>query len=99
MGFFSSAWKAVKKAVKQVSRPMSTVASALGVGRSGGDSETVEINQAFAPPIDSPIGLGDSPEVGNDSEGHARKKKGKARLRISTNGDDSRASNGSGLNI
>lgn len=98
MGFFSSAWKAVKKAVKQVSRPISTVASALGVGRSGG-SETVEINQAFAPPIDSPIGLGDSPEVGNDAEGHARKKKGKSRLRISANGDDSRASNGSGLNI
>lgn len=95
MGFFSSAWKAVKKAVKQVTRP---VTSLLGVGRSGG-SETVEINQQYAPPINSPEGLGDSPEVGNDSEGHARKKRGKARLRISTNGDDSRASNGSGLNI
>ena len=99
MGFFSSAWKAVKKAVKQVSRPISTIASALGVGRSGGDSENVEINQQFAPPINSPDGWGDSPEVGNDTEGHARKKKGKARLKITTNGDDSRASSGSGLNI
>lgn len=95
MGFFSSAWKAVKKAVKQVTRP---VAKVLGVSSSGG-SETVEINQAFAPPINSPDGLGDSPEVGNDSEGHARKKKGKSRLRITTNGDDTKASRGSGLNI
>ena len=99
MGFFSSAWKAVKKAVKQVSRPISTVASALGVGRLGGDSENVEINQQFAPPINSPEGWGDSPEVGNDTEGYVRKKRGKARLKITTNGDDSRASNGSGLNI
>ena len=99
MGFFSSAWKAVKKAVKQVSRPISTVASALGVGRSGGDSENVEINQQFAPPIDSPTGLGDSPEVGNDTEGHARKKRGKSRLKVATNGDVPTASSGSGLNI
>lgn len=94
MGFFSSAWKAVKKAVKQVTHPISTVTSLLG-----GGSETVEIDQQFAPPIDSPVGLGDSPEVGNDTEGYLRKKKGKARLEITTNGDDSRASNGSGLNI
>ena len=99
MGFFSSAWKAVKKAVKQVTHPISTVASALGVGRSGEDSETVEINQAFAPPIDSPIGLGDSPEVGNDTEGHSRKKRGKSRLKVATNGDVPTASSGSGLNI
>ena len=52
-----------------------------------------------APPINSPNGLGDSPEVGNDTEGYVRKKRGKARLKITTNGDDSRASNGSGLNI
>lgn len=96
MGFFSSAWKAVKKAVKQVTHPISTVAHMLGASSSGG-SETVELN--YAPPINSPIGLGDSPEVGNDSEGHVRKKKGKSRLRITTNGDDSRASRGSGLNI
>lgn len=95
MGFFSSAWKAVKKAVKQVTSP---VTSLLGV-RSSGSSENVEINQQFAPPINSPDGWGDSPEVGNDTEGHARKKKGKARLKITTNGDDSRASSGSGLNI
>ena len=99
MGFFSSAWKAVKKAVKQVSRPISTVASALGVGRSGGDSENVEINQQYAPPINSPEGLGDSPEVGNDTEGHARKKRGKSRLKVATNGDVPTASSGSGLNI
>ena len=95
MGFFSSAWKAVKKAVKQVSRPISTVVSALG----GGRSENVEINQQFAPPIDSPIGLGDSPEVGNDTEGHARKKRGKSRLKVATNGDVPTASRGTGLNI
>ena len=95
MGFFSSAWKAVKKAVKQVTRP---VTSLLGVGRSGG-SETVEINQQYAPPINSPEGLGDSPEVGNDSEGHSRKKKGKSRLKIATNGDVPTASRGTGLNI
>ena len=95
MGFFSSAWKAVKKAVKQVTSP---VTSLLGV-RSSGSSETVEVNQAFAPPIDSPTGLGDSPEVGNDTEGHARKKKGKARLKVATNGDVPTASSGSGLNI
>ena len=94
MGFFSSAWKAVKKAVKQVSRPISTVASALG-----GDSENVEINQQFAPPIDSPTGLGDSPEVGNDTEGHSRKKRGKSRLKVATNGDVPTASSGTGLNI
>lgn len=99
MGFFSSAWKAVKKAVKQVSRPISTVASALGVGRSGGDSENVEINQQYAPPINSPEGLGDSPEVGNDSEGHSRKKRGKSRLKIATSGDVPTASRGTGLNI
>ena len=95
MGFFSSAWKAVKKAVKQVTSP---VTSLLGV-RSSGSSETVEVNQAFAPPIDSPTGLGDSPEVGNDTEGHARKKKGKARLKVATNGDVPTASRGTGLNI
>ena len=99
MGFFSSAWKAVKKAVKQVTSPISTVASALGVGRSGGDSENVEINQQFAPQIDSPTGLGDSPEVGNDTEGHSRKKRGKSRLKVATNGDVPTASSGSGLNI
>lgn len=92
MGFFSSAWKAVKKAVKHVTRP---VTSLLGVARSGG-SETVEINQAFAPPINSPEGLGDSPEVGNDTEGYARKKRGKSRLKI---GDVPTASRGTGLNI
>ena len=95
MGFFSSAWKAVKKAVKQVTSP---VTSLLGV-RSSGSSETVEVNQAFAPPIDSPTGLGDSPEVGNDTEGHARKKRGKSRLKIATNGDVPTASRGTGLNI
>ena len=95
MGFFSSAWKAVKKAVKQVTSP---VTSLLGV-RSSGSSETVEVNQAFAPPIDSPTGLGDSPEVGNDTEGHARKKRGKSRLKVATNGDVPTASSGSGLNI
>ena len=95
MGFFSSAWKAVKKAVKQVTSP---VTSLLGV-RSSGSSETVEVNQAFAPPIDSPIGLGDSPEVGNDTEGHSRKKRGKSRLKVATNGDVPTASSGSGLNI
>ena len=95
MGFFSSAWKAVKKAVKQVTSP---VTSLLGV-RSSGSSDTVEINQAFAPPIDSPTGLGDSPEVGNDTEGHARKKRGKSRLKVATNGDVPTASSGSGLNI
>lgn len=99
MGFFSSAWKALKKAVKQVSRPISNVASALGVGRSGGDSENVEINQQFAPPINSPNGLGESPEVGNDTEGHARKKRGKSRLKIATSGDVPTASRGTGLNI
>ena len=52
-----------------------------------------------APPINSPNGLGDSPEVGNDTEGYVRKKRGKSRLKIATNGDDSRASNGSGWNI
>ena len=98
MGFFSSAWKAVKKAVKQVTHPVSTIAHALGV-RSSGGSETVEINQAFAPPIDSPTGLGDSPEVGNDTEGHARKKRGKSRLKVATNGDVPTASSGVGLNI
>ena len=95
MGFFSSAWKAVKKAVKQVTSP---VTSLLGV-RSSGSSDTVEINQAFAPPIDSPTGLGDSPEVGNDTEGHSRKKRGKSRLKVATNGDVPTASSGSGLNI
>ena len=95
MGFFSSAWKAVKKAVKQVTSP---VTSLLGV-RSSGSSETVEVNQAFAPPIDSPTGLGDSPEVGNDTEGHARKKRGKSRLKVATNGDVPTASRGTGLNI
>lgn len=92
MGFFSSAWKAVKKAVKQVTSP---VTSLLGVG----SSETVEVNQAFSPPIDSPTGLGYSPEVGNDTEGHARKKRGKSRLKIATNGDVPTASRGTGLNI
>ena len=95
MGFFSSAWKAVKKAVKQVTSP---VTSLLGV-RSSGSSETVEINQQYAPPINSPEGLGDSPEVGNDTEGHARKKRGKSRLKVATNGDVPTASSGSGLNI
>ena len=95
MGFFSSAWKAVKKAVKQVTSP---VTSLLGV-RSPGSSETVEVNQEFAPPIDSPTGLGDSPEVGNDTEGHSRKKRGKSRLKVATNGDVPTASSGSGLNI
>ena len=95
MGFFSSAWKAVKKAVKQVTSP---VTSLLGV-RSSGSSDTVEINQAFAPPLDSPTGLGDSPEVGNDTEGHSRKKRGKSRLKVATNGDVPTASSGSGLNI
>ena len=99
MGFFSSAWKAVKKAVKQVTRPISTVASTLGVGRSGGDSENVEINQQFAPPINSPNGWGDSPEVGNDTEGYTKKKKGKSRLKIATSGDVPTASRGTGLNI
>lgn len=33
MGFFSSAWKAVKKAVKQVTRPVSTIANVLVVSR------------------------------------------------------------------
>ena len=92
MGFFSSAWKAVKKAVKQVTSP---VTSLLGVR----SSDTVEINQAFAPPLDSPTGLGDSPEVGNDTEGHARKKRGKSRLKVATNGDVPTASRGTGLNI
>lgn len=96
MGFFSSAWKAVKKGVKQVTRlATSPVTSLLGVRRSGG-SETVEINQSFAPPINSPNGLGDSPEVGNDTEGHARKKRGKSRLKI---GDVPTSSSGTGLNI
>lgn len=95
MGFFSSAWKAVKKAVKQVTSP---VTSLLGV-RSSGGSETVDINQSFAPPINSPNGLGDSPEVGNDTEGHARKKRGKSRLKIATSGDVPTASIGTGLNI
>ena len=95
MGFFSSAWKAVKKAVKQVTSP---VTSLLGV-RSSGSSETVEINQQFAPPINSPEGLGDSPEVGNDTEGHSRKKRGKSRLKVATNGDVPTASRGTGLNI
>ena len=95
MGFFSSAWKAVKKAVKQVTSP---VTSLLGV-RSSGSSETVEINQQYAPPINSPEGLGDSPEVGNDTEGHSRKKRGKSRLKVATNGDVPTASRGTGLNI
>ena len=95
MGFFSSAWKAVKKAVKQVTSP---VTSLLGV-RSSGSSETVEINQQYAPPINSPVGLGDSPEVGNDTEGHSRKKRGKSRLKVATNGDVPTASRGTGLNI
>lgn len=95
MGFFSSAWKAVKKAVKQVTSP---VTSLLGV-RSSGGSETVDINQAFAPPINSPNDLGDSPEVGNDTEGHSRKKRGKSRLKIATSGDVPTASRGTGLNI
>ena len=95
MGFFSSAWKAVKKAVKQVTSP---VTSLLGV-RSSGSSETVEVNQQYAPPINSPEGLGDSPEVGNDTEGHSRKKRGKSRLKIATNGDVPTASRGTGLNI
>ena len=95
MGFFSSAWKAVKKAVKQVTSP---VTSLLGV-RSSGSSETVEVNQQYAPPINSPEGLGDSPEVGNDTEGHSRKKRGKSRLKVATNGDVPTASSGSGLNI
>ena len=95
MGFFSSAWKAVKKAVKQVTSP---VTSLLGV-RSSGSSETVEINQQYAPPINSPEGLGDSPEVGNDTEGHSRKKRGKSRLKVETNGDVPTASRGTGLNI
>ena len=106
MGFFSSAWKAVKKAVKQVARPFQKaakevtrpVAKALGV-RSSGGSETVEINQAVAPPINSPEGLVDSPEVGNDTEGYVRKKRGKSRLKVATNGDVPTASSGSGLNI
>ena len=95
MGFFSSAWKAVKKAVKQVTSP---VTSLLGV-RSSGSSETVEVNQQYAPPINSPTGLGDSPEVGNDTEGHSRKKRGKSRLKVATNGDVPTASRGTGLNI
>ena len=95
MGFFSSAWKAVKKAVKQVTSP---VTSLLGV-RSSGSSETVEVNQQYAPPINSPEGLGDSPEVGNDTEGHSRKKRGKSRLKVATNGDVPTASRGTGLNI
>ena len=92
MGFFSSAWKAVKKAVKQVTSP---VTSLLGVRSSG----SVEVNQQYAPPINSPEGLGDSPEVGNDTEGHSRKKRGKSRLKVATNGDVPTASRGTGLNI
>ena len=95
MGFFSSAWKAVKKAVKQVTSPLTSL---LGV-RSSGSSETVEVNQQYAPPINSPTGLGDSPEVGNDTEGHSRKKRGKSRLKVATNGDVPTASRGTGLNI
>lgn len=52
-----------------------------------------------APPINSPEGLVDSPEVGNDTEGYARKKRGKSRLKIATNGDVPTASRGTGLNI
>ena len=52
-----------------------------------------------APPINSPNGLGDSPEVGNDTEGHSRKKRGKSRLKIAANGDVPTASSGTGLNI
>ena len=81
--------------MKQVTSP---VTSLLGV-RSSGSSENVEINQQYAPPINSPEGLGDSPEVGNDTEGHARKKRGKSRLKVATNGDVPTASSGSGLNI
>ena len=92
MGFFSSAWKAVKKAVKQVTSP---VTSLLGVRSSG----SVVVNQQYAPPINSPEGLGDSPEVGNDTEGHSRKKRGKSRLKVATNGDVPTASRGTGLNI
>ena len=100
MGFFSSAWKAVKKGVKQVTRfATSPVTSLLGVGRLGGHSDTVEINQQFAPPINSPNGWGDSPEVGNDTEGYTKKKKGKSRLKIATSGDVPTASRGTGLNI
>ena len=49
-----------------------------------------------APPINSPNGLGDSPEVGNDTEGYVRKKKGKSSLKITPNSNMSR---GVGLNI
>lgn len=52
-----------------------------------------------APPINSPNGLVDSPEVGNDTEGRARKKQGKSRLKIATSGDATTASRGTGLNI
>ena len=49
-----------------------------------------------APPINSPNGLGDSPEVGNDTEGYVRKKRGKSSLKITPNSSVSR---GVGLNI
>ena len=49
-----------------------------------------------APPINSPVGLVDSPEVGNDTGGYVRKKRGKASLKISPNSNVTR---GVGLNI
>ena len=58
----------------------------------------VEVKQS-APKLDEPVEEVKSPELGGEGEDYARKKKGKARLKVATNGDVPTASSGSGLNI
>lgn len=93
MGFFSSAWKAVKKAVKQVTRPVSSI---LGV-RSSGVPDTVEVNQQVAPQLQDFLGNPGSEEVEKESAAPKKKKRGKKELYVGVNSADS--SGKTGLNI
>ena len=55
----------------------------------------VEVKQS-APKLDEPVAEVTSPELGGESEDYARKKRGKASLKISPNSNVTR---GVGLNI
>lgn len=55
----------------------------------------VEVKQS-APQLDEPVAEVNSPELGGESEDYARKKRGKASLKISPNSNVTR---GVGLNI
>lgn len=93
MGFFSSAWKAAKKAVKQVTHPVSSL---LGV-RSSGGSDTIEVNQSVAPQLQDFLGNPGSEEVEKESATPKKKKRGKKELYVGVNDADS--SGKTGLNI